>query len=539
MRDLVQDRDRALAAISADQVLDLLQARTSRLEALAVSQPFHHGESAGQLAVLLEVGDMDGLFAGDVILVDEGGIPLVAGLDAAAWLDTTDGVEDFARLVMSRQAAAASPTAANDVLLLGVPVRGERRDAYGVLVGPVSLRSLDLEPLLSQVQVGEHGIVYLTDGTGRILAHSASQDARSSLQGHTGLDIALQDDSAGVTLCRAPDGEQMTLAYAPVGLGDLGWQVIIEQPWDEVVGPVLRYSQFMPLVAALAVIVSLLTLYYGIWAIVRPLQALGRRAERVAWGDFDAVSTPVGGVEEIEDLRRALDEMARRIESYQRGMHDYIAAITQAQEEERRRLARELHDDTAQTLIALRQQVEMARRLQASDPERSGERLDRVRVMLAEALDGVRRFSRDLRPAYLEDLGFVPALEMMTAEADRQESLSVRFDVSGPALRLPHDLELAAYRIVQEALNNVVQHAGASQAWVEVRFEAEHLILSVRDDGQGFEAPDLPDTLAREGHFGLMGIQERALLYGGHLMLRSAPGEGSEVRVRLPYPLQS
>ena len=331
----------------------------------------------------------------------------------------------------------------------------------------------------------------------------------------------------------------MTLAYAPVGFGDLGWQVIIEQPWDEVVGPVLRYSQFMPLVVGLAVIVSLLTLYYGIWAIVRPLQALGQRAERLAWGDFGAISTPVGGVEEIEDLRRALDQVARRIESYQRGMHDYIAAITQAQEEERRRLARELHDDTAQTLIALRQQVEMARKLQAADPDRAGERLDQVRVMLAEALDGVRRFSRDLRPAYLEDLGFVPALQMMSTEADRQESLSVDFAVSGPQRRLPHDLELAAYRIVQEALNNVTQHAGAGQAWVEVRFEEEHLILSVRDDGQGFDAPDLPDTLAREGHFGLMGIQERALLYGGHLTLRSAPGEGSEVRVQLPYPLQS
>ena len=108
--------------------------------------------------------------------------------------------------------------------------------------------------------------------------------------------------------------------------------------------------------------------------------------------------------------------------------------------------------------------------------------------------------------------------------------------VSGPVRRLPPDLELAAYRIVQEALNNVVQHAQASQAWVEVRFEAEHLVLSVRDDGQGFEAPDLPDALARQGHFGLMGIQERALLYGGQLTLRSAPGEGTEVTVRLPYP---
>jgi signal transduction histidine kinase len=228
--------------------------------------------------------------------------------------------------------------------------------------------------------------------------------------------------------------------------------------------------------------------------------------------------------------------MAKRIQSYQSGMHDYIAAMTRGQEDERKRLARELHDDTAQALIALNQQLEMAQKLLSKDPDRAAERLAEVRAMLAEALESVRRFSRDLRPIYLEDLGFIPALDMLTREADQQEDLSVRLAVSGSARRLPPDLELAAYRIVQESLNNVIQHADANAAWVEVRFEAEHFILSVRDNGQGFEAPDQPDVLARRGHFGLMGIQERALLYGGQLTIRSAPGEGTEVIVRLPYP---
>ncbi|NIV32672.1 MAG: sensor histidine kinase, partial [Anaerolineae bacterium] len=95
---------------------------------------------------------------------------------------------------------------------------------------------------------------------------------------------------------------------------------------------------------------------------------------------------------------------------------------------------------------------------------------------------------------------------------DQEENLSVRLTVSGAVRRLPPELELAAYRIVQEALNNVVQHAQASHGWVEARFEVARLVLLVGDDGQGFEAPDLPDALARRGHFGLMGIQERALL---------------------------
>lgn len=547
MQTLVEQRDRALATVSAGQVRELLRHRASALEALAAEQAFHHRDVEVQHALLAEAGDLDGLFAGDVALLDEAGNPLPSDAAAPAW-SQAEGIPELTRTVMARQdTTLMAPSAANDVegdavpsphnlLFLGVPVYDETGTTYGVLAAPLSLASLDLESVLSQAQVGEQGAVYLVDDTGQILARSPAEQSRTDFYGHTGLEVALQASGAGTTLCHAPDGEQMTLAYAPVDFAGVGWRVLIEEPWNEVVGPVLRYSQFMPLVAALAVVVSLLTLYYGVRAIARPLQTLGERAERVAWGDFEAASAPVGGVEEIEDLRRTLDQMARRIQGYQNGMHDYIAAITQGQEEERRRLARELHDDTAQALIALNQQVEMAQKLLDKDPERAAERLAAVRTMLAETVESVRRFSRNLRPIYLDDLGFIPALEMLAREADQHGELAVHFDTRGPLRRLPPDLELTAYRIVQEALSNVIQHAGAGRAWVEVRFEAEYLALSVRDDGQGFEPPDLPDSLAHRGHFGLMGIQERVLLYGGKLAIRSVPGEGTEVTVQIPYP---
>jgi signal transduction histidine kinase len=184
----------------------------------------------------------------------------------------------------------------------------------------------------------------------------------------------------------------------------------------------------------------------------------------------------------------------------------------------------------------------MAQKQLDADPRQAAARLVDVQAMLIATLESVRRFSRDLRPIYLEDLGFLPALEMLARpRSDGQTTAgrpatTIHFQTSGAVHRLPPEFELAAYRIVQEALSNVTQHAHASQAWVHVRFESEHLGLSVRDDGQGFVAPDLPDTLARQGHFGLMGIRERALLYGGQLSLRSAPGEGTELYVRLPYP---
>jgi signal transduction histidine kinase len=515
------------------------------LQALAIQEAFQQQDHTAQHTILATAGDMNGLFVDSVALVDQEGHLAAAGKDPLAWIEYEDLVLALTRAVMAAQDMSITPIFdtpwAENVFLLGVPVYGARGTMYGTLTGPVSLGSLKLDALLDQARVGESGTVYVVDGVGQVLASSPAERSgqEPSLAGHTGVAVCLQDPEPGATLCEAPDGERMTLAYAPVGFASAGWRVIIQQPWHEVVGPVLRYSQFMPLVAALAAVVSLLTLYYGVQAIARPLQVLGEKAEQVAWGDFDATSTPVGGVEEIEDLRRTLDHMAKRIQRYQSGMHSYIAAITQGQEEERKRLARELHDETTQALIALGQQVEMAQKLLPKDPKLAAQRLVTVRAMLTQTLEGVHRFSRDLRPIYLEDLGFIPALEMLAREADGRGPVSVDLATIGSVRRLASDLEMASYRIVQEALNNAIHHAQATHVWLEVRFEAQHLILSVRDDGQGFEAPDLPDALAHRGHFGLMGIQERAILYGGQLTIRSAPDEGTEVTVRLPYPAPS
>jgi signal transduction histidine kinase len=472
--------------------------------------------------------------------LDLQGQVVASGTDRLLWPQSHGQV--LADAVMRRQGIAVSVLASeqgtSSGVLLGVPVHNVDGALGNVLAGLVSFASAEFEALLQEAVVGETGIVYLVDHTGQVLTSSISGQPgqESSLEGHTGIEVCLQDSEAGATFCQAPDGEQMTLAYAPVAFADAGWRVIIRQPWAEVIGPVLRYSQLMPLVAALAAIVSLLTLYYGVRAIAQPLQALGRRAERVAWGDFDATGAPVGGVEEIEDLRRTLDMMAKRIRTYQNVMRSYIGAMTRGQEEERKRLARELHDDTTQALIALGQQLERTQKLLPEHSSRAAERLNELRTDLVHIVDDVRRFSRNLRPTYLEDLGFIPALEMLTRKADQEGPLSVHFAVAGQVRRLPPDLELACYRIVQEALNNVAQHAKAAHVWLEVHFEADQLVLSIRDDGKGFETPDLPDSLAEQGHFGLVGVRERAFLYGGHLAIRSALGQGTLVTVQLPYP---
>jgi signal transduction histidine kinase len=291
----------------------------------------------------------------------------------------------------------------------------------------------------------------------------------------------------------------------------------------------------MPIVAAGAGLISLLILSFGWRTIVRPLQQLARSTEQVSWGQYRSLAGPAQGVQEIRDLQQALTDMVERIRSYETGIRDYLGAVTQATEVERARLARELHDGPVQDLIALGQRAEMAQRhLERDEIQRANALLEDLRRTEEDTVRQLRRLIGALRPIYLEDLGFGPALEMLIRQAGGRTSADVRLE-GGPAVdRLPAEVELAAYRIAQEALNNAVQHARAEHIWVRTACQAEMLLLTVADDGIGFSLPTQPDLLTREGHYGLLGIQERVNQLGGTLQIDTAPGRGTRLTVHLP-----
>ena len=225
--------------------------------------------------------------------------------------------------------------------------------------------------------------------------------------------------------------------------------------------------------------------------------------------------------------------MANWLEATQEGLHNYIGAITYAQEEERTRLARELHDDTIQAVIALKQRVQLA---QKSVKDQQGrESLKELEDLAERTVENLRRLTRALRPIYLEDLGLVTALEMLALETRQPNHLSVDFQQSGQERRLSREVELALYRIAQEASNNVVRHASAKHATVSIRFEKE-VSLEVKDDGIGFVVPKSPTDLAPSGHLGLLGIRERADLIGAKLEVQRDAGKGTRLSVRLTDP---
>jgi PAS domain S-box-containing protein len=237
-----------------------------------------------------------------------------------------------------------------------------------------------------------------------------------------------------------------------------------------------------------------------------------------------------GSTSAFQNIARDTTEERRLFET----QRYYAQEITRAQEEERKRIARELHDSTAQNLIALLHQLENLLNDKYRMPVRQAKVFWGFYENLRDILQEVRRFSRDLRPSILDDLGLMPALEWLTQEVESNYGINTSLVKVGEERRLSPEAELLFFRIVQESLTNVAKHAKASQAKVIVEFTEKKVKASIIDDGKGFSAPRNMGELTHSGKLGLLGMDERVKLMGGQLTLSSAPGHGTTVKIEAP-----
>jgi len=220
-------------------------------------------------------------------------------------------------------------------------------------------------------------------------------------------------------------------------------------------------------------------------------------------------------------------------ERVKENLRQYAQQVTRAQEEERKRIARELHDDTAQGLVAQSRLLEKLALCEANLSPEGLKLLEEVRHQTDAILQGVRRFSQDLRPSILDDLGLLPSLEFL-AEGMTRYGIATTVGVTGEKRRLPPEAELVLFRIAQEALRNVWQHSQASRAELTLSFSGNRLVVVIADNGRGFELPPRVGDLASIGKLGLAGMQERARLIGGTLTVQSEPGAGTRITVEVP-----
>lgn len=233
----------------------------------------------------------------------------------------------------------------------------------------------------------------------------------------------------------------------------------------------------------------------------------------------------------VREVLDELDQSLVKARQYQVRLRQMSSHVLTAQEEERTRIARELHDDTAQALTSVLVRLRLLERSAEDKRLRSG--LAELRDLTVETLEGVRRLAIDLRPPMLDDLGLEAAIQSHVQDFSRQRQINVNFTSSGLG-RLPPNVELVLYRIVQEALSNVAKHAGASRVETRLSRKGRTLRLLVEDDGCGFDVEAAKGS--RQSGLGLFGMEERLALIGGTLRVDSSPGKGTRLSAEVPLP---
>lgn len=290
-------------------------------------------------------------------------------------------------------------------------------------------------------------------------------------------------------------------------------------------------GSLLGLLAGLGLVVSVAVNALILRLALAPLAQLERTAAEVQGGRLDA-RAPVSRLADrkLERLIRTFNSMLDTVDAYRGRLREVAVRSLNAAEEERKRVARELHDETAQTLAALLLRIRVIRGRE--EARRLDPLLEEMRVEVGAALEGVRRFAHGLRPPALEELGLAPALEAYARSLSEVVPLQIAVEAEALDGVLSPEAELAVYRIVQEALSNVVRHAHARRVEVHLGVADDTLLATVQDDGRGFHPGR---TSSEQGcGLGLFGMRERAAYLGGEVDVGSEPGRGTRVRVRVP-----
>jgi signal transduction histidine kinase len=471
------------------------------------------------------------------------------------------------------------------VLMMVVPAKDADGLVQGAIIGEIDPSASSLSEIIADGILGETGYTQIIDQQGTVLA-STSPGELLQENPHEALVANLtQTEASSAGSCHSchqsedaavsEPREKEVMAFAPLEAAP--WGVLIRQRESEALAPARRLEERAIWLGVPAFIVAILFAWATVRSIVKPVRVLTATAQRLAGGDLSQ-PVPETGNDEIGQLGSAfegmrvrlkqaletVEESARVLESrvqertreleasrdhlrtaaeekaalYQEvvatnaARRELLGRVISAQEEERRRIARELHDETSQNLSVLAMGLETAG-VDEEGEARTREELIGLRDLAVTTLGGVRRLVYDLRPSVLDDLGLLAGLRWYAE--NRLNPLGIRFSlmVSGAERRLAADLETAIFRIGQEAISNIARHAGASNAFLGVGFQEDRVTLEVEDDGAGFDV-SRAEVRSQDHGWGLFGIRERAGLFGGSLEITSAPGAGTRLEISIP-----
>jgi signal transduction histidine kinase len=449
-----------------------------------------------------------------------------------------------------------------------VPLRNWEGRVVRVAAGRIDPQSDRFASVLQPFRIGERGSTDLVDAHGVVIA-STDPSRRGIMSDHgrfmEGL-IRARQGAAGTchgchesTLVRGRVREVM--AFAPLSV--VPWGVAVRQPEDEAFGALAAWRRRLLVIGPVVLAVAVVFAWGAARSIRKPVAVLTEAAERIAGGDMAQAIPPLGD-DEVGRLGRSLDRMRQALgESWQviaranQDLEDRVSERTRelerlyqelsardhwrarflrkmisAQEDERKRIARELHDETSQSLAALVMGLEtILATLPAGGPR---ERAEESRDIAIRALDELHRVLFDLRPSVLDDLGLTSAIRWCVERHLEPLGVAARCEFSGLEERLPPEVEIVLFRVVQEAVTNIAKHGEAETVLIQGAAREDAVTIEIEDDGKGFDAEAVAVTSDTGTGLGLIGMRERVELLGGTLAVESAPGQGTRIAVSVP-----
>lgn len=453
-----------------------------------------------------------------------------------------------------------------------VPLRNWRGDVAGLVGGEIDPQSPRFTSLLQLLRPGRSASTDLVDGRGVVLA--STDPRRLFRESDHGEFIAglIRERRAAVGTCHGcheshvvRDRVREAMAFAPLTVAP--WGIGIRQPEEELFAAASDLRRRMLRLAPLLLGLALLFAWGAARSIRNPLAVLTEAAERIASGKMNEAIPPLGEDEvgrlgrSFEtmraalkasmdavaranlDLERRVEERTGEIERLYRELREreewrgrLLRKVISAQEDERKRIARELHDDTSQALAALAVRLETAvATLPAGAPR---ERIEEAKALALQSLEGLHRLIFDLRPSVLDDLGLLSAIRWCAERHLEALGIAVRCEFSGMDRHLPPQVETALFRAAQEAIVNIAKHAEAETVLIQCALRERDLAIEIEDDGKGFDLQSLTRAGAPARGLGLLGIRERVELLGGTVEIESSPGQGTRVALAVPLPAE-
>lgn len=326
------------------------------------------------------------------------------------------------------------------------------------------------------------------------------------------------------------DPDTMVTVIARVGRTD--WSIRLDQPRSDALGPVFWLRRVLVGTSVLACVFAVLLAWGAAQSVRRPIQRLTMDAQRIARGDLREPIAPAG-VDEIGQLAQSLERMRRSL-AQDELLGRLLKKVIAAQEEERKRLARELHDETSQQLTALGIQIDMIGRAVPTASAAATARLDEAKSLVGRMIDDLHRVIYDLRPSMLDDLGLLPAIHWYAERRLMSRGITVQFEFPDGPIDLSPEARIAVFRVVQEALSNVERHAKAETVLVACDIKGDQLTIEVEDDGVGFDPEEMKQPRESGQGLGLLGMRERLSLVGGSCTIESQAGQGTRIVVQVP-----